>query len=52
MLNKRGGRLGYTVIAGGALMGLSLALQILISLWGMLIDPLEREFHAVRTGAS
>jgi hypothetical protein len=32
----------YVVIGGGALMGLSLALQILISLWEMWIDPLKR----------
>ena len=42
----------FTVIAGGALMGLSLALQILISLWEMWIVPLKRGFHALRTGAS
>ena len=42
----------FTVIAGGALMGLCLALQTLISLWEMWIVPLKRGFHAVRTGAS
>jgi hypothetical protein len=42
----------FTVIAGGALMGLSLALQILISLWEMWIVPLKRGFHALRAGAS
>jgi len=34
----------YVVIGGGALMGASLALQILISLWEMWIDPLKRGF--------
>ena len=32
----------YIVIAGGALMGLALAAQILISLWEMWIEPLRR----------
>ena len=41
----------YTVIAGGALMGLALAAQILISLWDMWFAPLKRELRMVRTGA-
>ena len=43
-------KLAFIVIAGGALMGLSLALQILISLWEMWIDPLKHGFGLVRTG--
>ena len=42
----------YIVIGGGALMGLALASQILISLWEMWIDPLKRGFRVVRTGPS
>jgi hypothetical protein len=40
----------YIVIGGGALMGLALAAQILISLWEMWIDPLRRMLGLVRTG--
>jgi hypothetical protein len=39
----------YIVIGGGALMGLALAAQILISLWEMWIDPLRDRFGVVRT---
>jgi hypothetical protein len=42
----------YVVIGGGALMGLALASQILISLWEMWIDPLKRGLRLVRAGAS
>lgn len=42
----------YIVIGSGALMGLALASQILISLWEMWIDPLKRGFRVVRTGPS
>jgi hypothetical protein len=40
----------YIVIGGGALMGVALASQILISLWEMWIDPLKHGFGLVRTG--
>ena len=40
----------YIVIGGGALMGLALASQILISLWEMWIDPLKRLFGLARIG--
>ena len=42
----------YVVIAGGALMGLALASQILISLWEMWIAPQRPRLHALRSGAS
>jgi hypothetical protein len=41
----------YIVIGGGALMGVALASQILISLWEMWINPLKRGFGVGRTGA-
>ncbi len=39
----------YIVIAGGALMGLTLAAQILISLWEMWVDPVKAWLSFVRS---
>jgi len=41
----------YVVVAGGACMGLALAMQVLIALWEMWIEPLETVFSSLRTKA-
>jgi len=38
------------VIAGGALMGVALAAQILISLWEMWVAPLKHGFRVLGAG--
>ena len=42
----------YVVVAGGACMGLALAAQILIALWEMWIEPLEKAISVYRTRAN